>query len=72
MRIILKLQRPLASSDPSPPCLAYNKDRSFLTTFSLSDEEITKWFGKEPKVYVKAEIEGEDITILAKTIDQPW
>ena len=74
MRTILKLQKPLSSSEANPPVLVYDKDRSFDTMIEMTPEEMLHLFAGKPKVYVKAEVDMDDksITILGKVADQPW
>lgn len=69
---ILKVQVPLSSNDPNPPCLVYNEDKS-ITTFVSMDEQVLMMCGDRPKVYVEANLWSDGtLQILRDVGEQEW
>ncbi len=68
--MIVKIQRPLASSMDAPPCLIYNEDRSVLLSKNIQDLDV--FFGNKLKVYADVDINGSEINIKTLIQDQTW
>jgi hypothetical protein len=70
--MIIKLQVPLASSEPNPKALVYNQDRSVEQMFPISPE-IMKLMKGRPKAYFVAKINADqELEILAEATPQSW
>lgn len=55
--MMVKIQRPLFSTEPRTECLIYNEDRSVLAL--LTEPSVFQLFGKEEyKIYHHAHMEG--------------
>ena len=51
---IVKIQRPLTSSEANPPVLIYSADRHIYLTHVMTEEEMDNMFGHALKIYVRA------------------
>lgn len=69
--MIVKIQRPLESSEPGPPALVYNQDRTFVEFVKFS-RDLEVGMGGPPKVYCEAEWDGKGLRIIKQVPDQPW
>jgi hypothetical protein len=56
---IVKVQWPIGSSEPDPPVLIYNEDRSLLKVMPTS-EALRKAMNGRPKVYFWATLSEEE------------
>lgn len=73
---VFKLQRPLASSHPNPPCLIYNESRSIYQHMPFSDE-LKQMFGTDEKLYFKGKVKvtGKDecnVDLLEQVENPGW
>lgn len=69
--MIVKIQRPLDSSQEKPPALVYNKNRTY-TTFAEFSDELRELMGERLKVYCEAEIDGEHLALLGEVEGESW
>jgi hypothetical protein len=70
---VFKLQRPVMTNAKQVMILAYNKDRSALGEFPITDR-LRKLFGNEYKIYVQGYLDeqGQIILVdLVKPEDEP-
>lgn len=70
--MIVKIQRPLASSAPNPPALVYNKDRSMTAHMPITPDLAHLFKGGELKVYHEAKIEGDKLMIGRRVQNPGW
>lgn len=70
--MIVKIQRPLASTEPNPPALVYNEDRSVTLHMPITPELKHLFQGGELKVYHKATIEGDKLMIGRRVQNPDW
>ena len=69
--MIVKVQRPLGSSDANPPALVYDRGRAFQRMVPLS-AEVLALLGDRPKVYCEASVEAGQLVFGAVVADQAW
>ena len=70
--MILKVQRPLATNDPTPHVLVYNEDRSVMEQMSLADPSLYEWFGDDFKMYVDARLWADGcLQLVARRFEEP-
>jgi hypothetical protein len=70
MTTIVKVQLPLATSEPKPKAMIYNKDRS---VHMFTDVDMVKnKMGKEKKLYFNAIVDGDSLTLLERAPWQSW
>lgn len=70
-RFIVKVQRPLASSEPDPPALVYDEAESFLAFVPMTPD-VCRLLGDELKVYAYAYREGGTLHLDGRAPAQPW
>ena len=51
---IVKIQRPLTSSEANPPVLIYSADRYIFAEQLMTEQEMDDLFGHALKIYVRA------------------
>jgi hypothetical protein len=69
--MIVKIQRPLFTTEKGELALIYNRDRTFETIVPF--EEVEQLFEAGiNKVYAHAHLEGTDLHINDWAPDQPW
>jgi hypothetical protein len=70
---VVKLQVPIASSDPNPQCLVYNEDRS-KQWFVPIDANIKRAMKGRPKAFFPAELKGKTLLLgtESEVPDQGW
>lgn len=69
--MILKIQRPIVTTEPAPLMLIYNQDRSIDETLPMT-EELFSLFGDEYKLYIEAEIVEGVMQIQRVVEEQSW
>jgi hypothetical protein len=71
--VIVKVQRPLGSSEPleSTEWYVYNRDRS-VRRFIQPPGEVAQAMGRDAKGYFNAERQGDELVLLDRVADQPW
>lgn len=69
--MIVKVQRPLGSSEADPPALVYDRGRTFQRFIPLSPA-VLALLGDRPNAYCEATIEGGDLVLGARVADQAW
>lgn len=69
--MIVKIQKPLESSEPNPPALVYNEDRSYETFVEFS-EGLRMTIGDRQKIYVEARLEGENLVLIREVRGHSW
>lgn len=69
--MIVKIQRPLESSQETPPALVYNQDKTYKA-FVPFDEGLRALMGDDLKIYAEVEIEEEGIGIVRIISPQAW
>lgn len=72
--MIVKLQRPLGSSGPTPPALVYNEGRSRQWMLYMGDAELQRLLGDDLKGYFEAEVDAASNRprIGRRVPDQAW
>jgi hypothetical protein len=71
--MILKFQKPLASSEPDPPVLVYNENRTFEITLPFdSDTPYRYLFLFVNKFYANCSIIDDEPVIRKIIEDQGW
>jgi hypothetical protein len=71
--MIIKVQRPRASTDPKSPWLFYDKPRFFISEIPESDlAALRKKMGSAVKAYFESEIVGTKLVIGKRLKDQNW
>ena len=70
--MIVKVQIPLAGSDPNAPALIYNERRT-VQVFVPVNERFAKDCKETGKAYYRVRMRDEDkVQILERVEDQPW
>lgn len=69
--MIVKIQRPFATTEEVPMALIYNETRSVKLTAPFSDVEML-FNGRETKAYCRAKIENDHLIIGRKIRPQPF
>jgi hypothetical protein len=69
--MIVKIQRPLFSSNECPTVLIYNKDRTVEYQTPYNNEWET-WFGDKLKRYTKAYLHKGILVIKQPVQDKSW
>lgn len=71
--VLVKIQRPLASTETPAPFLIYNEDKSLFDHVTLEDPEIIEWFEGDPKMYVEARlwVDGT-LQLMRRVEEQDW
>lgn len=75
MKLILKLQRPLGTSDgklSEAPFLAYDEKRRIIRDLPPTDQLRELFKMDEAKIYVEAELKGKDLILGRRVRPQPW
>lgn len=71
---VCKVQRPVATNDPTVPWLVYNKDRSVEVT--IPDEKITKFvrdrMGGDYKAFWYCGRRGDEISFIRRAPEAFW
>lgn len=65
--MIVKIQKPISSSEPHPEALVYNESRSRMLLMPWEQCE-PLFDGDELKIYVEAEIESGKLIVGARVI----
>jgi len=73
-RFIVKVQRPLASSEPDPPALVYDQTESLLMFAPMVGAVAAALEGEPFKVYMWAQLEadGRTLRLLERAPAQDW
>lgn len=69
--MIIKLQRPLESTQANAPALAYDQRRT-LQMFVPMNKAMRDLFGDKAKIYVDGEVNGKNIDIRCIVPDRGW
>jgi hypothetical protein len=69
--MILKFQKPLASSEDNPPILVYNENRTFTTTLPFNNH-YRPFFEFVDKFYANCSIVDDEVVIKKVIQDQGW
>lgn len=70
-RFIVKVQRPLSSTEADPGALVYDREREVLG-FAPMNRAVRALLGDELKVYAWARFEGEKLRISGRAPWQDW
>lgn len=69
---IIKVQRPLHTTEPHPQVLVYNQDRSILQQFPFT-EELQELFRDDVlKLYFEATLRNGELTLVNNIEQQDW
>lgn len=68
---VFKVQRSLVTNNPATQVLVYNQDRSVSGQFD-ADDSILKMMGTRVKMFVRAQIIGQQIDILKEISGEDW
>jgi hypothetical protein len=69
---IIKVQRPLHTTEPNPQVLVYNQDRSILQQFPFT-EELQELFRDDVlKLYFEATLRRGELTLVKNIEQQDW
>ena len=69
---IIKVQRPLFTTEPNPQVLVYNQDRSICQQFPFT-EELQELFRDDVlKLYFEATIRNGELTLVNNIEQQDW
>lgn len=70
--MIVKIQVPLSTNSAEVQALIYNKSRSLLTSFPVT-QKLLEWFPPGVfKIYMTAKFSAGNLQLIAKVGDQPW
>lgn len=69
--MIVKIQRPLESTEVKPPALVYDKDRLIYSYVDFTPE-LAKAMGPKLKVYCEIEIHEGQIHIIKEVPPENW
>lgn len=69
--MIVKVQRPLGSSEGDPPALVYDRDRTLHRLMPMSPEVETALAGAN-KVFCEASIVGGELRLGRRVADPGW
>jgi hypothetical protein len=69
--MIIKIQKPIVTTEEVPQALIYDRDRTVQLTVPFTDVE--ELFGPfQLKVYARAKIKGKNLVIQDVVPDQDW
>lgn len=69
--LVVKIQQPLASSEPDPEAYVYDQNRRFQQLVPMSPE-LRELMGTRPKIYARVRLEGDGMTVEQVLPDQSW
>lgn len=69
--MIVKIQRPLGSSEPNPPALVYDQSRRYHAAVAMSADILAALDGRA-KVYCEASVTAGKLVVGRRVDDQPW
>ena len=72
--MIIKVQRPLMTTDPSLPYLVYDKTRKheYMIPKHQMDSKIVKLMANQLKLYFEAEVVHDTVYFGKMVEEQPW
>lgn len=70
--MIVKIQRPLMSSEPEPKVLVYNRGRSFYAQLPFTSAIAALFDDGSLKVYHRAKVKGSTLLIGERVKDQDF
>lgn len=70
--MIVKIQRPLASSESSEKALVYNRDRSLLANMPMTPDIEALFADGSLKVYHRAHLHGSELRIGKRVKEPNW
>ena len=70
--MIVKVQRPIEWTGPTPPLLVYDQSRSYCG-FLESTEELKSLIGERPKIYAEAKLDAKGrLEIIREVPEESW
>ncbi len=70
--MIVKIQRPLVSSEPDPMALVYNRDRSLEAHMPMTPDIEALFADGSLKVYHRASLRGTELHIGRRVKEPNW
>lgn len=70
--MIVKIQRPIMSSEPEPMALVYNRDRSLYANMPMTPVIEALFADGSLKVYHRAHLQGTELQIGRRVKEPSW
>lgn len=69
-KVVLKMQRPVFTTDNYNQVLYYNESRSILGIYNLNPETINDLFGEAHKIFVLGTLDKKNHLTIDKILDE--